>query len=339
MDARVSNRPRVSGVVATPRHGTQILSVVCAITGREPDICPTLMELYGEVANIGVPVELVVVLNGPDPDVAKRLRSLAACCERIQIYVTGRPVDRSTALIAGFDNSIGDWVATIDPEADDPVVVRALLESAIREQAEVVLSVPVKGRRSLFDRLISRVFHTAFRLLHGFNLSGEAPSARLLARSVVNSVLRDEAPLIAFETLTARARYHRCLVQSSQKKAARRNFGERVRVRWRTLIGVDAAPLRLANLLAGISTVGALSYSFFVVLIYLCRRDVVPGWASLSLLLSTIFTTLALVLWLLSEYMLLLLDPAARRPQYEITDEFGGQTKSLNELLNVETEV
>jgi hypothetical protein len=98
-------------------------------------------------------------------------------------------------------------------------------------------------------------------------------------------------------------------------------------------------PLRLANLLCSISAVGALAYSFYVIVIYLVKDNVVPGWTTLSLMLSGMFMMFALVLWLLSEYMLMLLDPGARRPRYEIADEFGGQLRSSEDMLNVETEL
>jgi hypothetical protein len=124
-----------------------------------------------------------------------------------------------------------------------------------------------------------------------------------------------------------------------QREAVRRTLGERARTRWRTLIGINAVPLRLANLLCGISAVGAWLYSFYVIIVYLVKDNVVPGWTTLSLMLSGMFMMMALVLWLLSEYMLMLLDPGARRPRYEISDEFGGQLRSPDNMLNVETEL
>jgi polyisoprenyl-phosphate glycosyltransferase len=97
--------------------------------------------------------------------------------------------------------------------------------------------------------------------------------------------------------------------------------------------------LRLANLLCGMSAIGAWLYSFYVIVVYLLKGNVVPGWTTLSLMLSGMFMMLSLVLWLLSEYMVMLLDPGAKRPGYEISDEFGGQVQSSDNMLNVETEL
>jgi hypothetical protein len=324
---------------APVRARAQILSVVCALTGHEARLRTSLEELHEAIVKLSVLSELVVVLNGPNPESASILRALTTRCDHLQVYVTRRRVDYSTALMVGLENAIGDWVATIDAESDDPSVIRRLFEEALRQQADVALSVPDIGKRSVLDALTSRVFHGIFRALHGFSLALDAPTARLLSRTVVNSVLCDESPLIAFETLSARMSYRRCIIRSTRRNPVPRSPRERAHIRWRIFIGVAATPLRLANLLSGISAAGGLVYSLCVMIVYFVKKDVVPGWTTLSLMQSCMFAMLAIVLWLLSEYMLLLLDPGARRPRYEIADEFGGHAIAPGDLLNVETEV
>jgi hypothetical protein len=156
---------------------------------------------------------------------------------------------------------------------------------------------------------------------------------------VVNDVLQHDSPLIALETLTATAGYTRTRVSAAQRQAVRISVAERARSRWRTLIGINAAPLRIVNLICGVGALGALSYSLYVVVIYVVKADVVPGWTTLSLILSAMFLTMSLVLGVLSEYLILLLDPAARRGRYEIVEELSSGVQPRNKLLNVETQL
>jgi hypothetical protein len=327
------------GSPSLARAGTQILSVVCVITGREADFLRALTELHREIGSVRTPTELVAVLNDDQGKAVSILRDLADRHDGLQVYVMKHRVDYATALLAGIENAIGDWVATIDVEADEPEVIGRMFESMLLEHAEVVLSVAETPKRPFFDAAISRLFHRLFRALHGFSLASEAPSARLLSRAVVNRLLSHDSPLVALESLTATGGYRRCSVPSVRRRSARYGLGERARVRWRTLIGINSVPLRLANLLCGISAFIAFSYSLYVIVVYLVKHDVIPGWTTVSLMLSSMFMMLALVLWLLSEYMLMLLDPAARRPRYEIADEFGGRLRSTENVLNVETEL
>lgn len=337
--AQLSNSASIDVAPSEQSVRTQILSVVCTLSGQEPHFPSALKELHEALCGVSPLAELVVILNGPAPSAVTTLRRLADDCEHLQIYVTRRRVDYSTALMAGIEHAIGDWVATIDIEADNPSLIRWLFEAALREQAEVALSLPGLSKRPLIDTIASGVFHRVFRALHGFDLTSGTPSARLLSRAVVNSLLSDDSPLIAFETLPAGAAYRKCIVPCVRRPAFQLRRGEAAQIRWRTLIGIDAAPLRLANLFSGISAAGGLLYSFYVVVIYVVKRDVVPGWTTLSLMQSAMFMMLALVLWLLSEYMLMLLDPGSKRPRYEIADEFKGRTHPGDNALNVEAEV
>ncbi len=153
----------------------------------------------------------------------------------------------------------------------------------------------------------------------------------------MNDVLQHDAPLIALETLTVSAGYSRARIQAKQRAARRVSIAERARIRWRTLIGINVAPLRIANLICALGALGALSYSVYVIVIYLVKSDVVPGWTTVSLILSAMFLTMSLVLGMLSEYLILLLDPGARRGRYEITEELSSPVQPRNKLLNVET--
>ena len=317
----------------------QILSVVCVLNGRHAEGPNELLEVHRELLAFDMPTELVAVLNGCDSQVVALLRDLTAKHDGIQAYVLKYHVDYATALVAGIENAIGDWVAMIDIGADDPAVIRSLFDCALTRGSEVVLGIPKAGPRPILRSIGSSLFHRTFEAIHGFNLMREAPSARLLSRTAVNAILRHDSPLVALETLTAEGGYQRSEVTSPQRNPVDRSFSERVRVRWRTLIGINALPLRLANLLCGVAAFGAFLYSILVVAVYLLKRDVMPGWTTVSLMLSLMFLMLALVLWLLSEYMLMLLDPTARRPKYEISEEFGGGIRRGGGLLNVETEL
>jgi len=79
--------------------------------------------------------------------------------------------------------------------------------------------------------------------------------------------------------------------------------------------------------------------SAYVVTVFLVKPDVMPGWTTLSLLLSAMFLTMSVVLGMLSEYLIHALDPAARRGRYEICEELTSGVQPRDQRLNVEVEV
>ncbi|HEY2036126.1 MAG TPA: glycosyltransferase [Steroidobacteraceae bacterium] len=320
--------------------GTQILSIICILDGRQREPVPVLCEIHRSAAAMSMPFELVVVMNGVMSQCAEEIRSLTRTLDSLQLYFIKRRVDYLTALLAGLENAIGDWVATLDPACDDPAVVRDLVQAALREHCEVAVATPARRmRRSPLEGVLSASFHFAFRRLHGFSLALESPTARLISRAVVNDVLQHDSPLIALETLTAAGGYSRVSVRTLQRGQLRLPVAERLKVRWRTLLGINAAPLRIANLICGLGALGALVYSLYVIAIYLFKSDVMPGWTTVSLILSAMFLTFSLVLGMLSEYLILVLDVGARRGRYEIVEELASTVQPRSSLLNVETQL
>jgi len=320
--------------------GTQILSVICVLDGRQPEPARLLQELHANLAVLSMPLELVVIVNGAPQPVVSAVRGLTRTLDGLQIYFVKRRIDYVTAVLAGLENAIGDWVATLDLACDEPVVVRDLVLTALRDHAEIAVAAPGGQRaRGVGETLLAAGFHFAFRRLHGYHLAREAPTARLMSRAVVNDVLQHDSPLIALETLSATGGYARASVRSQQRAAPRLPVAERARMRWRTLIGINAAPLRLANLICGLGALAALAYTVYVIVIYLIKSDVVPGWTTVSLIISAMFLTMSLVLGILSEYLILLLDIGARRGRYEIGEELSSHVQPRTKLLNVETEL
>ncbi|MHB8814117.1 MAG: glycosyltransferase [Steroidobacteraceae bacterium] len=320
--------------------GTQILSIICVLDGRQLEPVPVLREVHRFAAAMSLPFELVIVVNGPTPQVGEEVRSLAHTLDSLQLYFMKRRVDYPTALLAGLENAIGDWVATLDPACDDPAVLRELVQSALRQHCEVAVAVPMgRLRRGPVEAVLSSAFHLVFRRLHGFSLALESPTARLLSRAVANDVLQHDSPLIALETLTAGGGYTRIAVPTVQRSPTRLPVAERLRVRWRTLLGINAAPLRIANLICAGGALAALAYSIYVIAIYIFKSDVRPGWTTVSLILSAMFLTFSLVLGMLSEYLIMLLDVGARRGRYEIAEELASTVQPRSKLLNVETQL
>jgi polyisoprenyl-phosphate glycosyltransferase len=320
--------------------GTQILSIICVLDGRQREPAPVLREIHRFAAAMSMPFEVVVLVNGLMPHGVEEIRSLTRTLDSLQLYFIKRRVDYLTALLAGLENAIGDWVATIDPACDDPAVLRDLVQAALGEHCEVAVASPTgRVRRTPVEALLSSGFHFVFRRLHGFSLALESPTARLISRAVVNDVLQHDAPLIALETLTAAGGYSRISVRTVQRSHLRLPVAERLKVRWRTLLGINAAPLRIANLICSLGALGALAYSIYVIAIYLFKSNVMPGWTTVSLILSAMFLTFSLVLGMLSEYLILLLDVGARRGRYEIVEELASSVQPRSKLLNVETQL
>ncbi len=90
----------------------------------------------------------------------------------------------------------------------------------------------------------------------------------------------------------------------------------------RLLVSTTRAPMRMVNALSLFGAVANLAYSVYVVIIWLFKPDVAPGWVSLSLQQSGMFFLISLVLLVLGEYILAMASASNDGPLYHVAQEF-----------------
>jgi hypothetical protein len=104
------------------------------------------------------------------------------------------------------------------------------------------------------------------------------------------------------------------------------------------VIANSTHPLRLASVVGLVASGLSLAYALYVVVTYIVKKDVTPGWATLSLVGAAMFFFLFLVLAVLCEYVGRILLEAQDRPQYFVLDEKKSVTLREGARLNVVAE-
>lgn len=317
---------------------TQILSAVIVVDKRDDGKFLAVQEVAKEIADLNLCHEIVVVVNRyyAKSD-SEALKVLTTKFDNLQIYLLKNVIDYKEAVLAGIENSIGDWVLTIDVYQDDAFAIKRMMETAFRENVEVVIGLDKKLENSLLTRFLSFAFNFVFRKLHGYDLSRENSSLKLLSRAVTNYILQHDSPLIAVETISAKSNIKKSFF-TQKTKINNLSLKERINNRWMVLIGINSAPLRLANFISGAGALLSLTYSVYVVLVNLIKNDVIAGWTTVSLILSMMFLTMSTVLWLISEYLVMLSNPNSRKANYEIIERLSSNLQARNNFVNVEVE-
>jgi hypothetical protein len=319
---------------------TQILSVIVVLDNRDKGDFQVINDVSHKLSTLGISYEIVLIVNRnynrADSEV---LSALSRKIENLQLFFMRNTTDYKTAVMAGLENSIGDWVLSLDVYQDSIDHIDIMLETALSNNTEIVTGASNSAANNgLISRLMSFGFNSIFSMIHGYRLSQESTSLKLLSRSVVNYILQSEHSLIALETVAAGSNSKKSVIRQDTRKNNPIPLKERVNNRWKILIGLNSAPLRIANFISGAGALLALSYSLYVIFINLINNNVVAGWTTVSLILSSMFMTISIVLWLISEYLVMLSDPNSRKPRYEIAERFASNIQARNNLLNVEVE-
>ena len=250
-----------------------------------------------------------------------------------------RPTDDETAVLAGLDAAIGDYVVTLNPDFDPPAEIPAMVDSC-RAGNDLVLGVDrhptrpgfaVPRTRSLFRAVAGRLVRSRPRDRHervpraqpaGGERAreGPAPQAALRHRRRRRGPDHRAAPVRPHLAPRAAADAQPVPVAAAGSVSARSQL---------------ARAARIASALGLLGSALSLTYSLYVVAVYVLKEDVMPGWTTLSLAISGLFGLAFLMLALMGEYLGRLLEESSARPLYHLRDEVSSAVMLAETRRNV----
>ncbi len=283
--------------------------------------------------------EILLIDNGSTDGTGDVLRPLLARHRCLRYLRLTRPTDDETAVLAGFDAAIGDYVATLHPDHDPPAELPAMIESC-RAGNDLVLGVDRQPPRPGFAyRALRSAFHALAGKLVRFDPVTGTSVFRVLSRQAVNALVkvrlrkRHFALVAADVGLTTAAHPFERISRSGRQSS--HSLFRSLRLGLSVLVHNSLVPLRIASVLGLLGSALSLLYSFYVVGVYLFKQDVMPGWTTLSLAVSGLFGLAFLMLALMGEYIGRVLEESSARPLYHLRDEVSSAVMLAETRRNV----
>jgi glycosyltransferase involved in cell wall biosynthesis len=316
------------------------LSVVFVVRNASSQIEAVLSDAVTRISSIVSDYELIVVDNASDDDSITVLKQLTgeAGLPNLQIYALTKEVDSDTASWVGLENALGDFVAVVDPLADDIAFLPEMLNRAT-QGADVVFATNLqRAPQSLAYRSAFAAFNQLYKVFNGIRLDREAPQYRILNKRVINFILQHPQPAMTYRHLPATGGFARVNLQytATPRQPHVKRLGESIDRGMRLLVSTTRAPMRLVTWLSLFGAASNVLYSVYIVAIGIFKSDVAPGWISLSLQQSGMFFLISLVLLVLGEYILHMATLSNEGPLYHVGQEFTSARMTRRERLNIE---
>jgi len=319
------------------------LSIVLTVQDESATLEQRLWRLAEHVTPLVADYEIVVVDNGSFDDTTFCLRRLAreASFPNLQVFVLAGRVDRVTARWVGVENSLGDLIVCLDWHRDNPAALAVLVQKA-SEGFDLVFTrrdQPIAKNRHPKQVLYRTLGRAANRLL-GLRLDLYSSSFLAVSRRIVNYTLQFPEPQIKFRNLASTTGFNRAYLEIASTLPA----SETIKLRQSVQRGIklitssSALPMRVATTMATSGAAVSLLYSMYVILIWLFKKDVAPGWVSLSMQQSVMFFLISMVLLVMSEYVLDISSKSNSGPPYYIADEFLSDNLVRKSRLNLEVQ-
>ena len=307
-------------------------SVVMPVFNEGSLIAATVGDLLETLKN-EQSYEVVLVDDGSSDDTWQHISALVAQHPPVRGVRFTRNFGHQAALRAGLAHAAGNCVITMDSDGEHPVSLVPGMVAAWRDGAMIVQGIRAESKRlSLFKRFTSRSFYRVFSWLAQTEIRPGAADFRLLDRSVVNLInnhpnasgfLRGFIPWSGFRTEFID-------FEQGTRAAGVSKFttSRMVGLARQGIIGFSVKPLRLSmvvGLLTCLFALVNLVYALVMKIYY--PESVVPGWATVTGLVSLLGGVQLVVLGILGEYIAVLFHAVRGQPGF-IVGEKAGFTES-----------
>lgn len=135
------------------------------------------------------PCEVVFVDDGSTDSSLKILRELAAADRRVRVVELARNFGQHSAIMAGFRESRGDTVVTLDADLQNPPEEIPRLLAAIDEGNDVVGGWREERQDDAFRRWMSRWHNRLTSMIVGVPMHDYGCMLRAYRRHIVNSIV------------------------------------------------------------------------------------------------------------------------------------------------------
>ncbi|MFJ1753659.1 glycosyltransferase family 2 protein [Kitasatospora sp. NPDC088134] len=275
---------------------------------------------------LGVAYEVVAVDDGSADKTAALLRDLTSVWPELRMVRLRRNSGHQAALTAGLNLAVGDYVASIDADLQDPPEkIAEMLELAQHDQLDIVYG--VRDDRSTdtgFKRWTAGAYYRLMRRMVGRQVPSNAGDFRLLSRDAVE----------ALRALPDQQRVYRLLVPwlgfpsgevyytREERVAGETKYplSKMVRLAVDSITGFSSAPLKLATWLGTLAFFACLLLVAFSITVYLTGNPV-PGWTSLFVGVLFVGAVQLICVGLLGEYVARIYTAVQNRPAYFVAED------------------
>ncbi len=229
------------------------------------------------------------------------------------------------AATAGLDAAIGDYVVVLRARFDPPEAIADMIALVVREGGTVLGVTATPAEQGWLFRSCRRLFYRTVGLLLRARVPADSTGFCVLARAVVNTISRTRSKSRHLRLLACTLGYPVSLYRYELARPApeqrRRPLLGAFQDALRILVSSSQTPLRLVSALGILAGSLNLCYVLYVLAIYFFKKEVAPGWVTLSLQLAAMFFFVFLILVSLSEYVVQILAESQDNPLYHVESD------------------
>jgi undecaprenyl-phosphate 4-deoxy-4-formamido-L-arabinose transferase len=314
-------------------HNYKSISVVVPVYNEEDNLKEFIRRTMEVLDGLSNPSELILVDDG-SRDSSPGIISDAAGLHpgRITGVFFNRNYGQHTAVIAGFAQSRGDIVVTLDADLQNPPEEIPKLVEKAGEGYDVVGSVRMGRQDTAFRRVFSWMINQVTAKATGVRMHDYGCMLRAYSRQVIDAILQcpERSTFIPVLANTFANRTIEIDVKHAERPAGDSKYGvlKLINLQFDLLTSMTTFPLRLLSFIGAIISLVGIGFGLFLLVVRLFAG---PEWA-----VQGVFTLFAILfifigaqfvaMGLIGEYIGRIYTEARARPRYFVRSRVGGST-------------
>lgn len=300
------------------------LSVVIPVFNEEENLPELVSRLKDALVALDRTYEVIFVNDGSRDKSFSILKESAEADDRLVVIDFNRNYGQHAAVFAGFEASRGDIVVTLDADLQNPPEEIGKLVTKMEEGYDVVGSVRVKRRDSLFRKLASRLINKVTSTVTGVKLHDYGCMLRAYRRDIVKTLCssREISTFIPVLADLFAGRVTEVPVAHAERSRGQSKYSlfKLVRLQFDLITSFSLLPLRATMFIGFITAI----LSMAVAIILIAGRLVLgQEWAvgGVFTLFAALFFFLGVMIFsigLLGEYVGRIYMEVRRRPRFVI---------------------
>jgi len=294
-----------------------------------PHLFPRLLGLAD--ANPQYELEYVFVDDGSGDNSFEILTDLAKKDPRVRVVRLSRNFGANAAILAGLNYVLGDCVAIIAADLQDPPELITTMLRRWEAGKKVVLAARESREDPMADRLLSSAFYWLFRRFAIQEMPANGCDFVLIDREVANMLVQigEKNPYLI--GLILWLGFDRDVVYYTRQKRevgkSKWTLAKRVKYFIDALVSFTYVPMRLVSLLGIASALAGFVWAVIVVLNRILSGIPVQGWASLMTVVLVVSGVQLLTLGIFGEYLWRNFEETRKRPSF-VVDQLIGMEKA-----------
>lgn len=297
------------------------LSVVVPCYNEEEMIPLFYEEITNELKKIDTDYELIFVDDGSKDRTFNILKYLSKQDNKIKVISFSRNFGKESAMLAGLDKVVGDYVVIMDADLQHPPSLLKEMVTTLQNGDYDCVATYRKTRKGdpLLKSLLSKLFYRIANLITDVKMVDGASDYRMMTNSMVKSLLAMKEYYRFTKGMFAWIGYKTKYIvyENPKRKAGKTKWGfiGLLKYAFEGVISFTITPLRMASIL-GILTI----FTGLIYVIYILISGVISPWSTVIYVLLFLGGFQLLALGIIGEYLGRTYYEIKKRPSYIIRE-------------------